>query len=259
MNVNIVVLALTLNLVRTYNLRRVEDILIVHIDRKVVFVMSTRRVIISLVVVMMVFSLTACAVTSAADPATPNNPSTPSDPAIPDNPGTGTGSSSNLSGSAMDVLANIDAALQETGIQMPMTLPPTKVTSEMSQNDVGLSSSDFDRLVDNAASSLAAIGTFAHQIVVIQAKDASAATEVKALVSGANGYDAQKWICVWPAKVIVVESGEYVLIAAANADVVDAAVAQFRAEAGTIGTVVTIFEHDGGIEAPAGGGAIALG
>ena|GEM_PF-966164 len=257
------VLALTLNLVRTYNFRRLEDACIVHSDRKVVFIMSTRRVILSLVVVTMIFALAACTVSSAADPATPDNPSAPSNPATPDNPGTGTGtgtgSNSNLSGSAIDVLANLDAALKDAGIEMPMTLPPTPVSSEMSQNDVGLSTADFDRLVNYAASSLAAIGTFAHQIVVIQANNASAATEIKGLVSGSNGYDAQKWICVWPEKVIVVESGEYVLIAAAKADVVDAAVAEFRAEAGTIGTVVTIFEHDGGIEAPAGGGAIALG
>jgi len=197
----------------------------------------------------MVFALAACAVTSAADPSAPGN--------------SGTGSNSNLTGSSMDVLANLDEALAQTGIQMPMTLPPTAVTSDMSQNDVGLSSADFDRLVNNASSSLAAIGTFAQKIVIIQAKDASAATEIKALVSGTNGYDAQKWICVWPEKVIVVESGEYVLIAAAKADVVDAAVAEFRAEAGTIGTVVTIFEHDGSVvdapSAPAGGGAISLG
>ena len=240
------VLALTPNLVRTYNLRRVADIFIVHIDRKVVFIMSTRRVILGLVVATMIFALTACAVTSAADPSAPGN--------------TGTGSNSNLSGSAMDVLTNLDEALKQAGVEMPMTLPPTAVTSGMSQNDVGLSSADFDRLVNSASSSMAAIGTFAHQIIIIQANSASAATEIKGLVSGANGYDAQKWICVWPEKVIVVESGEYVLIAAAKADVVDAAVAEFRAEAGTIGTVVTIFEHDGTVvDAPAGGGAIALG
>jgi len=208
--------------------------------------MSTRRVILSLVVVTMIFALTACAVSSAADPSAPGN--------------TGTGSSSNLTGSAMDVLTNLDESLKQSGVEMPMTLPPTAVTSEMSQNDVGLSAADFDRLVNSASSSLAAIGTFAHQIVIIQANSASAATEIKGLVSGANGYDAQKWICVWPEKVIVVESGEYVLIAAAKANVVDAAVAEFTAAAGTIGTVVTIFEHDGAMEAPpADGGALILG
>ena len=219
-----------LKLVGTYNFRIIRGKFFISNDRKVVVVMYTKRVIFSLVAVMMIFSVSACAVTSAADTGTGSG-------------STGSGSSSNLSGSAIDVLTNLDAALKQSGIEMPMTLPPTAVTSEMSQNDIGLSTADFNRLVNSAASSLAAIGTFAHQIVIIQANDASAATEIKGLVSGTNGYDAQKWICVWPEKVIVVESGEYVLIAAAKADVVDAAVAEFRSEAGSIGTVVTIFEH----------------
>jgi len=176
--------------------------------------------------------------------------------------GSGSGGSTNLSGSALDILSKLDEDLKQTGVEMPMTLPPMEVSADMSQNDIGLSSADFNRLVSSAASSLAAIGTFAHQIAVIQANDANAATEVKNLISGSNGYDSQKWICVWPEKVIVVESGAYVLLAAARANVVDAAVEAFRSEAGTIGTVVTFFEHEGGAEGgidPPGGMPITLG
>ena len=173
----------------------------------------------------------------------------------------GSGSSNtNLTGSALDILSKLDEDLKQTGIEMPMTLPPMEVSPDMSQNDIGLSTADFNRLVTSAASSLAAIGTFAHQIAIIQANDASAATEVKNLISGSGGYDSQKWICVWPEKVIVVESGAYVLLAAARADVVDAAINAFQSEAGTIGTVKTFFEHDGGGEiAPPGGEPITLG
>jgi len=189
----------------------------------------------------MIFSLSACAGTTG------------------NGSGTGGAGTSNLTGSALDVLSKLDEDLKATGIEMPMTLPPTTVTSDMAHNDVGLTSSDFDRLVTSAASSLAAIGTFAHQIAIIQANDTSAATQVKNLISGANGYDAQKWICVWPDKVIVVESGAYVLLAAANADVVDAAIAAFQKEAGTIGSVVTFFEHDGSLDAPAGAAPLPIG
>ena len=171
-------------------------------------------------------------------------------------------SNSNLSGSALDILSKLDEDLKQTGLDMPMTLPPMEVSADMSQNDVGLSTADFNRLVSSAASSLAAIGTFAHQIVVIQANDASSAAEVKNLISGSNGYDSQKWICVWPEKVIVVESGAYVLLAAARVDVVDAAIEAFKNEAGTIGSVVTFFEHEGGAEGgidPPGGMPITLG
>ena len=188
---------------------------------------------------VLIFSLSACAGQGANGPGSGNT---------------------NLTGSAVDILGKLDESLKQTGIQMPMTLPPMEVQSDMAHNDVGLSSADFDRLVTSAASSLAAIGTFAHQIVLIQANDAAAASQIKNLISGAGGYDAQKWICVWPEKAVVVESGAYILLAAAHADVVDAAVEAFKNEAGSIGTVVTFYEHDGSADVPPAGGApITLG
>ena len=212
-----------------------------------------KKVFFVFIAIIMFISISACAGQATTDPASP------ADPAAPSNPGPGNTGSSNLSGSALDVLTKLDEDLKQKGIEMPMTLPPTEVVSEMSQNDIGLTSADFDRLVTSAASSLAAIGTFAHQIAIIQANDASAATQIKSLISGSDGYDAQKWICVWPDKVIVVESGAYVLLAAANADVVDAAIEAFRTEAGTIGTVVTFFEHDGSMDPPAGAAPLPIG
>ena len=218
--------------------------------------MKVKKVSVILIVVMVVSLLAACAGQGTGS-TTPGG-----DTGTSGTPGTGSGSSgtsTNLTGSALDILTKLDEDLKQTGIEMPMTLPPLEVSADMSQNDIGLSSADFNRLVTSAASSLAAIGTFAHQIVIIEANSAAAATEAKNLISGSSGYDAQKWICVWPDKVIVVESGQYLLLAAANADVVDAAVEAFKAEAGTIGSVVTFFEHEGGLEAPAGGEPIQLG
>ena len=211
-------------------------------DMKGADILNKKRVLFLFIIILIISSTVAC-----GGPGSGGSGSS------------GAGGSTNLSGTALEVLTKLDEDLKQTGIEMPMTLPPMEVNPEMSHNDVGLSTEDFNRLVKSAASSLAAIGTFAHQIVIIEANNASAATEIKNLVSGADGYDAQKWICVWPDKVIVVESGVYVLLAAANADVVDAAIEAFKAEAGTIGTVVTFFEHEGGLEAPAGGEPITLG
>ena len=226
--------------------------------------MKTKKLISILIICVMISTIAACGGQGADVPAGPpetgiGNPTGPGPgPATTPDPGVDDTPAGNLSGSAVDLLTKIDEALKATGLQMPMTLPPLEVASDMSQNDVGLSSSDFDRLVVSAASSLAAIGTFAHQIVIIQANDANAAVEVKNLISGSNGYDAQKWVCVWPEKVIVVESSAYVLLAAANADVVDAAIEAFKNEAGTIGSVVTFFEHEGGMEEPGGGGLLIV-
>jgi hypothetical protein len=109
------------------------------------------------------------------------------------------------------------------------------VSAAESQNTIGLSESDFNKYVAAAAQSLAAIGTFAHQIIVIQGVDDKAAGQIKSLVSGDGGYDPKKWVCVYPEKAVAVESGSYVLLVAAKNDVADAAVEIFRETAGSIG------------------------
>ena len=161
--------------------------------------------------------------------------------------GGGSGGGSSLSGTSVEVLGSLVDELIAAGVEMPMALPPMDVMPELSQNTVGLSESDFGRLAVSAASSLAAIGTFAHQIVIIQAKDAAAAKEIKGIVSGEGGYDPQKWICVWPERAIAVESGAYVLIAACHVDVVEAAIEAFRNAAGSIGEVTIFWEFSIGI------------
>ena len=156
---------------------------------------------------------------------------------------TGNNSQSNLSGSAEDVLNQLLEALNDASLNMPMAMPPLAVTGELSQNTLGLSESDFNRLVTAAYSSQAAIATFAHQIVMIQAKDEAAAAEIKNLVSGENGYDAMKWICVIPQSAVVINSGEYVMIIASRNEVVGAAIEAFIAAAGQTGDAIRFFEN----------------
>ena len=167
---------------------------------------------------------------------------------------------SGLTGAPEDILSKLTEDLTDEGIQMPMSLPPMKVEAEMSQNTIGLSEADFEKYVADCAYTMAAIGTFAHQMIVIQAKDAGAAGEIKKLVSGDNGYDAKKWICVFPEKAIAVDSGAYVLIVASYAEVADAAVEAFKAAAGSIGEVNMFWEFAGeageGTESGAPGGLI---
>jgi len=161
--------------------------------------------------------------------------------------GSGGGSTdgAGLSGTASEVLGKLVEDLISAGVEMPMSLPgpPPEVTAELSQNTIGLSEGDFDRLVASAAHSLAAIGTFAHQLIIIQGKDASAAAEIKGLVSGPGGYDPQKWICVWPERAMAVDAGAYVLVAASYVKVVEAAERAFRDAAGKTGEAVIFWEH----------------
>jgi len=160
--------------------------------------------------------------------------------------GSGGGNNSNLTGTPEEILSKLVADIEAAGVDMPMSFPPSEVTLELSQNTIGLSEADFTKLVVSAAYNMAAIGTFAHQIIMIQATDANAALEVKKLVSGSNGYDPQKWICVFPEVAATVESGSYVLLIAARSEVVDAAITAFRSAAGNIGDVNRFWEHAGG-------------
>ena len=175
-------------------------------------------------------------------PAPPTETGGGNTPTPPAETGGGGGSSGGLSGSPVDILAKLVDDITNAGVHMPMSLPPSEVAPDLSQNTIGLSEADFGRLVVSAAYNMAAIGTFAHQMIMIQANDDKAAVDVKKLVSGDGGYDAAKWICVFPEKAIAVESGSYVLIVASYAEVADAAVEAFRAAAGSIGDVNTFYE-----------------
>ena len=170
--------------------------------------------------------------------------------------GSAGGKASNLQGSPADVLAKIieDAAKSLPADRpMPMCFD-AEVNGDTSQNALGLSSADFDKYVSSATVSTAAIATFAHQVCLIQAKDASSAAEVKKRIAGDGGFDSRKWICVFPEESSVIESGSYVLLAASRADVVEAVVAAFTEAAGTVGERETFFTSDS-----AGEGGMALG
>jgi len=161
--------------------------------------------------------------------------------------GGSSGGDSSLSGTASEVLGALVEDLKNSGVDMPMTFPgpPPEVSPELAHNYIGLSEDDFTRLVVSAAFSEAAIGTFAHLISIIQAKDAAAAGEVKRLISGSDGFDPQKWICVWPEMAAAVDSGSYVLLVAARIVVVEAAIDIFGDTGGSLGEVVTFWEFAG--------------
>jgi len=173
----------------------------------------------------------------------PSESTSPSESPSPDDiPSTGGGGESGLSGTPEEVLSMIIEGLNDAAVEMPMSIPPMAVTAETSQYTIGLSEADFERYVAAAAHSMAAIGTFAHQIIIIQGVDDNAAGQIKKLVSGADGYDSQKWICVFPQKSIAVDAGPYVLLVASYSEVADTAIEILKNAAGSIGEVITFWE-----------------
>lgn len=126
---------------------------------------------------------------------------------------------------------------------MPMLPPPAPVLADASQYTIGLSTADFGKLVVSAATTQPMIGTFAHQFVVIEAVDAKSAVEVRKLIAGSGGYDAAKWICVFPDKAVAVDCGVYVLLAASSTEGCDNIVEALKSRAGSIGEVDEFYER----------------
>ena len=146
-----------------------------------------------------------------------------------------------LSGAVADILemliSQTDPLLGDTD-KMPMSFT-NPVSADNAQNMLGLSPEQFDSNVTETCVSVAAIGTFAHQVALIKCNDKAAAAEVKAWV--AAGFDATKWICVFPEKCFAVDSGNYVLMAATTAVRCDKLLEAFASMAGTTGKVDTFF------------------
>ncbi|MCL1848631.1 MAG: hypothetical protein FWF83_03025 [Clostridiales bacterium] len=162
---------------------------------------------------------------------------------------------STLKGTPEEILGVIlEEAAKALTDERPMPAVYTsEVSAETSQNQLGVSSADFTKHVSSASVATALISTFAHEISVIQAKDAASATALKKLIAGEGGYDSKKWICVFPEKSCIIESGAYVLLAVSRADTVDAVVSAFIDAAGAAGDPEVFFTHEGG-EAEGGGG-----
>jgi hypothetical protein len=101
---------------------------------------------------------------------------------------------------------------------------------------LGVAAEQFGSYATDASVATAAIGTFPHAVAIIKCKDAAAAGEVKKLVAG--GFDPEKWICVFPEQCFVVESGEYILLAATKNVSADALIAGFtELSGGSVGSV----------------------
>ena len=148
----------------------------------------------------------------------------------------------NLTGAPDAILTQIvtdtTAAMPEAN-PVPKPLPNQAVTADNCTNIMGLSADDFNKYVDSASQSIAAIMTFPHEIILIQAKDAASAVKLKTLI--ADNYDSHKWQCVLPDESSVIDSGSYVMLVASRTDITDAAVAAFKNLAGTTGDLNTFY------------------
>ncbi|MCL2045079.1 MAG: hypothetical protein FWG88_01675 [Oscillospiraceae bacterium] len=147
---------------------------------------------------------------------------------------------------AADMLAYIIDEIKAAEVWMPMSMPISSAPLSERHNAIGLSDADYEQYVITDAHSMAGITTQAHQIIVFQCVDAAAATQVKTLVSSSGGYDPEKWICVYPEKVVAIEAGVYVLLVASYVDVAELAVEIFCELLSDAGDAVVFWEHAAG-------------
>ena len=154
-------------------------------------------------------------------------------------PSTSTSSGSSLTGTAADVMAQV---LTATAAALPANSAPiteqVALTADLAEG-VGLTQAQFKDDVVSGEISRAMIMTFAHEVVLIQAKDAASAAKLKTAIAGA--YNPGKWICVFPEQASIVESGAYVLLVVSTGQYAAAALDAFAKLAGTTGTVNTFY------------------
>jgi|GEM_PF-4273268 len=161
-----------------------------------------------------------------------------------------------LTGNPKEVLEKLVADTKEKieadGGFYYMTMT-TEITADTSVGFIGFSADNYNKYVTAAFSSKAAIGSQAHEIILIKCKDADSAKEVKSLIKRDpdpdqkdGGYASKKWICVSPEESAVVDSGDYVLIAASTVAIVDATIDVFKSEMGDVGEVDVFYESTEG-------------
>jgi glucose/arabinose dehydrogenase len=126
------------------------------------------------------------------------------------------------------IIADANALLDESEKMGPPYINP--VTSDDCLPMLGLEPEDFSGDVDEAYVSNAAIMTIAHEIALIKCSDADAAARVKRLI--ASGFNSGRWICVFPDRSLVIEAGEYVMLAATGASISEALVNSFVSNLG---------------------------
>ena len=179
----------------------------------------------------------------SSSPSQSESPSPSSSPSPSDTTGSGGGEGeAGLSGAPEDILTKLIEDLRNAGAQMPMSMPPMAAPEAERHNAIGLSDADYSQYVMADAQSIAGISTFAHQIIIYQCVDDSAAAQVKNIITSSGGYDPQKWICVFPEKAVAVDAGNYVLLVASTREVVDMAAEIFVETAVTAGSIVTFYE-----------------
>lgn len=114
----------------------------------------------------------------------------------------------NIEGSLEEIMAKLYEGISED--ELPMALSNIEVTSENVENYLGTSDIEFD----SALASESMVGSIAHSIVLVRAKEDQDIEALKKQIE--ENINPSKWICVTAENVVVKNKGNLILVVMAN-------------------------------------------
>lgn len=161
-----------------------------------------------------------------------------------------------VSGSAADMMTKLMAAAKiEVRMGMQVEIP-----AEMSEAWLGLKNDKFTSLVKDSIMYESAISPANESFCLIKVSDESKVEELKKEIF--ENCNPRKWVCMSAERVVVLNSGEYIMLAMASQDSCNSLIPAFKAEFGEakVGTILdkTVSESIENFEDLPGGGGMAL-
>ena len=114
----------------------------------------------------------------------------------------------NIEGSLEDIMTKLYEGISEE--ELPMALSNIEITSENVENYLGTSDIEFE----SALASESMVGSIAHSIVLVRAKDGQDIEALKKTIE--ENINPNKWICVTAENVVVKNKGNLILVIMAN-------------------------------------------
>ena len=116
--------------------------------------------------------------------------------------------SQNIEGSLEEIMTKLYEGISEE--ELPMALTNIEITNENVENYLGTNDIEFE----SALASESMVGSIAHSVILIRAKENQDIEALKAKIE--ENINPNKWICVTAENVIVKNKGNLILVVMSN-------------------------------------------
>lgn len=114
----------------------------------------------------------------------------------------------NIEGSLEEIMTKLYAGISED--ELPMALSNTEITEENIESFLGTKDIEYE----SALASESMVGSIAHSVILIRAKENTDIEQLKSKIS--ESINPRKWICVEAENVIVKNKGNLILVIMSN-------------------------------------------